>query len=333
MSTLRIIVATLILAATSRVGARDAVWQPLPPLPVGAAGFAAVTLDGALHVAGGTTWEADQKRTLDRHWRWPIDDPSWSEQPRLPRPFAHGASGLFGERLLIAAGSTGSETRADVMLLRRDGTSRPLGALPQPHAYGGSAVADGILYILGGTPNVDDVTQLHAAFSAFDLSTGRSETLPPYPDGPVLHPRLVVLGEQIIVFPGGTYDRRHGRVTNTTAVWAWDRRTRLWSSRAPYPFAVRGLGVCALGPGREVLTVGGVRAGPDGEARMTGEAFLYDAENNQFRPAPALPYAAALIELVRVGEWVYALGGEDRPRHRANDVFRARVADLRAATR
>ena len=37
---------------------------------------------------------------------------------------------------------------------------------------------------------------------------------------------------------------------------------------------------------------------------------------------------AALPGLVRAGDFVYSLGGEDRARHRTDECFRVKVAEL-----
>ncbi len=309
------------------------VWERQPDLPVGIAGFALAVHHGSLHVAGGSAWEDNAKLTLNRRWHWREGDSSWTKQPRLPRPYAYGAYGISGDALVLAGGTDGTATCDDLTAVGRDGAARNIGRLPQPTAYCGSVVSGDALYVLGGTTDIGDLARLHASFWTFDLATGRSEKLPDYPGGPALHPRPAVLDGRLVVFPGGTYDMQQARVVNGSATWAYEPATRRWVPRSDYPFAVRGLAVCALDSDRHILTAGGVRTHPNGVTAMTGECFLYDAANDQFHSLPALPHAVALMGSARIGEWVYVLGGEDRPQHRSVAVFRARISDLLATLR
>lgn len=317
--------------AAGPVLAASSVWERQPDLPVGIAGFALAVHDDSLHVAGGSAWEDNAKLTLDRRWVWREGDSSWTEQPQLSRPFAYGAYGVSGDTLVFAGGTNGITTCDDVTAVDPEGAVRKSSTMPQPTAYCGSAMSGDTLYVLGGTTDIDDLTKLHASFIVIDLQRNCLERLPDYPGGPVLHPRPVMLNGEIIVFPGGAYDASQRRAVNGSAVWAYEPATRRWTPRASYPFAVRGIAACALDSNRHALIAGGVRTHPNGETAMTGECFLYDAANDRFHVLPALPHAAALMGSARIGEWVYVLGGEDRPQHRSVAVFRARISDLLAS--
>jgi hypothetical protein len=320
----------VVLAGAGR--ARESIWEPQPSLPVGVAGFVAAEFGGKLHVAGGTAWSDGQKFTLDRRWSWRPGDPAWVQEAPLPRAFAYGASGRFAADWVLAGGATGSATRAEVIRIAAAGGGSTVGALTRPAAYCGSVAVGSRLFVLGGTENIDDLKQLRATFEAFDLSTGRAELLPDYPGGPALHPRLAAIDGGILVFPGGSVVAATGAVINGSAVWHYEFATRRWRPRTSFPFAVRGLAVCALDPGH-ILLAGGTRADRNGQSVMTSEAFVYAVTADAFRPLPPLPYAAALMEAVRSGDWIYVLGGEDQARHRAQAVFRAPLASLLEAAR
>jgi hypothetical protein len=321
------------LLASARPAIAASPWEPLPPLPVGVAGGAVFARDGVLDVAGGTAWETDRKLTLADRWRWRDGENGWTSRAALPHPFAHGLYGIFGDRLLIAGGSDGERTRREVYMIDADGDAKVVGTLPEPNAYGGAAVMETTLFVLGGTSDIDDLGRLGASFRAFDLQTGRTASLPDYPGGAVMHARLAVVGDRVLVYPGGTYDSTERRASNLSAVWSYHVPTRRWSRRADYPFSVRGLGVGALDADRFVLTAGGYRSAGGGEMRMTAECFIHDTRIDRYRALPPLPHAAMLMEVVRDGGWVYVIGGEDRARHRVPSVYRARIADLIAAPR
>jgi N-acetylneuraminic acid mutarotase len=331
MSLARVLIWLSFAPALQAGGPAAAFWEPLPSLPVGIAGFAATANGAGITVAGGTTWEGDQKLTLDRRWEWPFGGGGWLEREPLPRPYAHGAAGRHENRLVLAAGSDGFMMRNDVIAIPDRGRPNVIGALTEPAAYCASAVAGNMLYVLGGARDIGDLTTLGSSFHAFDLQTGSSESLPAYPGGPVMHARLAVIPNRILVFPGGTYDTTHRRAINQSAVWSYTFDKRRWTRLKDYPFAVRGLAVCTLEAGGHIFAAGGYRSTTGNDPQMTGACFVYDVMADRYDPLPPLPYAAMLMETVRDHEFVYVLGGEDRSRHRATQVFRASIAALLAA--
>ena len=99
--------------------------------------------------------------------------------------------------------------------------------------------------------------------------------------------------------------------------------TKRWEKLAPLPYAVRGLTACAL-DGRRILLAGGYKN--DAE-EFTDEAFVYDINTGKYTPTQPLPYKA-MVSLVKVGDWIYCLGGEDRKKHRTDAVFRIKWKEL-----
>ena len=57
------------------------------------------------------------------------------------------------------------------------------------------------------------------------------------------------------------------------------------------------------------------------------EAFIYDMKTDTYAGASALPYAAS-VALVKLDDWLYCLGGEDRKKHRTDAAFRIRWKEL-----
>jgi hypothetical protein len=60
---------------------------------------------------------------------------------------------------------------------------------------------------------------------------------------------------------------------------------------------------------------------------FTAEAFIYDTAADQYTVAPPLPYRA-MASLVKSGDWIYCLGGEDRKKHRTDAAFRIQWKEL-----
>lgn len=311
-------------SATSAKAA-EVVWHSAAPMPVANAGFAHGVIDDHLVIAGGTTWEQGIKRVLTRSWTFSPAQNRWTELRALPRAFAFGGFGVVDGELYLLSGYDGARTRSDGFALSLSRGVRCFQVAPA--AYAGAA-ADGLaLYRLGGTPNLSDLSRLTAHFERHDRA-GAIERLPDFPGGAVLHAALVALHGNIYVFPGGKYDAARHVATNTRGAWRYDPPTRTWTGLAPYPFAVRGLGACAINE-RFILVGGGFKTAAAGSpAVLTSACYLYDTATDRYVSAPALPYAAMLVGFEKVGGSIYAMGGEDGDRHRSAAVHCAQIAAL-----
>lgn len=298
----------------------DPIWKSTAPLPAGLAGFAHTAIGPTLVIAGGTRWENDVKHTLSAVVVYDPATNTWSEGSPLPRPFAFGPFGTFEGRLFAAGGDDGERTRSDIV-----GLASPL-VLPAPAAYAGGALWQGRLHVLGGTPDLRDLSQTHARFHALNFSSGQQEQLPDFPGGPAIHIALTSLDDGLLAFTGGRWDADSRRLVNMDEAWRYDPGKRTWTRLPPYPFPARGVAACALDD-RHVLLAGGYRSFGD-RMDVTAECFLYDAVRDRYLPLPPLPVEAMTIGLLRDNDTIYMIGGEDRPRTRSAAVYRASISDL-----
>ena len=94
---------------------------------------------------------------------------------------------------------------------------------------------------------------------------------------------------------------------------------------APLPFAVRGITACTLDDSH-IFLGGGYKSNADG---FTAETFIYDIKGGKYAATTPLPYKA-MVSLVKLGDWLYCLGGEDRMKHRTDAMFRIKWRDLLA---
>jgi N-acetylneuraminic acid mutarotase len=96
-------------------------WERLAPLPVGNGGFVGGAIEGAIVVAGGTTWKDDTKYWLDQTWVYDSRRNAWHEAGRLPAPVGYGVAGqdVDTDTVWIAGGSTGSETHHALWKIER----------------------------------------------------------------------------------------------------------------------------------------------------------------------------------------------------------------------
>ena len=106
---------------------------------------------------------------------------------------------------------------------------------------------------------------------------------------------------------------------------AYDFAAQSWRSIRPFHKPVRGLNVITLDEKRVYLSGG---YGTDAEGFLD-EAFVYDTETDRYRPAKPMPFKA-LTCLVRCGGYLYALGGEDKKKHRTDQCWRVKVEELLA---
>lgn len=299
----------------------DKPWESVAPLPIGLAGFAVGTVGTQVVVAGGTQWTGGGKVTMATVVVYNPRTNHWENQAAWPRPFAFGPFAAWRDLLVAWGGSDGNRTRSD----RADTTATEI-ILPDPVAYAGSALLEGRLYILGGTPELRSVAQATSKFQAIDLVSGSVVPLPDFPGGPCIHVALAAAGGRVWAFTGGRWEANLRRLLNISEAWSYDPGAHTWRALASAPFSSRGVGALALNE-RYILLAGGYRDTLGGP-RVTASCLVYDTRRDAYHIAPDLPIAVMLAGLVRVEDEVYVLGGEDLPRHRSDRVYRATVSEL-----
>jgi len=312
--------------------AAPSIWEPLASLPSGRAGFASSSSETHLVIAGGTRWENDVKLTLLDCLQYDLTSHSWSVAPPLPRAFAYGVDIASSGAWLLLGGDDGESTRADGMWVPSEGTPNPHRTLSQPVALAGSTTLAGRLYVVGGTDDFRKLERATAQFFSLDAKSGLIRELPNVPGGPRILPAVAAFDGQVVAITGARIGVGTAEVENLTDAWCYSTVNEKWSAIAAYPFPVRGLTACTLNS-RYVLLAGGFRTSlvSSVPSAFTDNCFLYDAKDNRYLPLPPLPYSAMLGGLVRQGEFLYIVGGEDRQRHRSALVYRTTVAKLFAA--
>ena len=77
---------------------------------------------------------------------------------------------------------------------------------------------------------------------------------------------------------------------------------------------MRGLNSCVLDE-RHIFLAGGYKED------FTDEAFIYDTETDSYFKTAPLPYRG-MVSLIKNGDNLYCLGGEDKMRHRSDLAYR-----------
>ena len=186
--------------------------------------------------------------------------------------------------------------------------------------------------MVGGTDDFRKLERATDRFFSLDITSGLIRELPPIPGGPRILPAVAALDGEVIALTGARVGAGTVDVENLTEAWRFSTVSETWSAIADYPFPVRGLIACALTP-RYVLLAGGFRTSMVAQmpSAFTDTCFLYDAKDDRHLALPPLPYSAMLGGLIRHGEFIYIIGGEDRPRHRTGLVYRTTISKLIAA--
>ncbi|MBI3552838.1 MAG: hypothetical protein HY077_09990 [Elusimicrobia bacterium] len=132
-------------------------WAALLPLPVAVYAHVAVQ-DGSLYVVGGSINNGTTLTSAVYYSRINADGTlaGWQETTALPQPVAQHVAALVGGKVYVVGGWTGSAPTADMnaAATRSDGSLdawAKAASLPHPLYLHAGTVADGVLYLSGGS--------------------------------------------------------------------------------------------------------------------------------------------------------------------------------------
>jgi N-acetylneuraminic acid mutarotase len=302
-------------------------WEPVTPLPQPNGGFMAGCVGGKIIIAGGTNWKNDTKQWLDEVHAFDPATNQWTAGGKLPHPLAYAACASDGSKMYFAGGADGTRGRKEVYALDAQMNLTKLGDLPEPVVFAGGAFRAGKLCILGGTPDPDDWSKATADLRELDLGSMKLQSHAPLKAlGHGLGiPGVALSGDRLFAFTGAFLNPATKEVGNIAEAFAFDFKSGAWRALKPFYKPVRGLNETELDD-RHFYLAGGY--GTDAE-EFLGEAFIYEVETDQYRPAKPMPFKS-LSSLVKCGGFVYALGGEDKKKHRTDQCWRIKVDELLA---
>jgi N-acetylneuraminic acid mutarotase len=307
----------------TNAAAAPSAWEQLAPLPVPNGGFVSGSLDGKIIVAGGVTWEGDTKIWLDQIWTYDPKVNVWRETGRLPAPLAYPVVGHSGSALWFASGSSGEVTHRTLWKMDPGRSPRVAATLDHGFVYAAGALIGQTLYATGGTDDQGRVDRLTNKFVGIDLRTGAITPLPDYPEVGLTTGTAAAANGKLYVFGGARWDATQKTVVNHASAHAYSPRDQRWERLPDLAYPGRGYAAVALDD-RHILVAGGYRSD---EVEFVADAYIFDPQSRTFKRTTPLPYAA-MVNLVKTGEWIYCLGGEDRKRHRTDAVFRIRSQEL-----
>jgi N-acetylneuraminic acid mutarotase len=278
---------------------------------------------GEIILAGGTNWKDDTKQWLRRIYAYKASSNSWSETGWLDVPIAYAAAGEFDGALWFAGGSSGTNTHTAVWKIDAKHNPKTVFTLGEGFALAGSAVVGDSLLVLGGTDDMNNLARATNVFRAISLRNGRVTRLADYPEPAFVTGASATVGARFFAFGGARWDAGSNTVANLSSAHSFNTMTKRWEKLTPFPYPVRGLTACSV-DGSRIYLAGGYKN--DAE-EFTDDAFTYDINTGRYTAAPPLPYKA-MVHLVKSGEWVYCLGGEDRKKHRSDAVYRIPLRTL-----
>lgn len=304
------------------LGAAEQPWQALPPLPEANGGFVSAEVPGALLVVGGTNWIAGEKQWLRTVHRLDLATLRWDSLEPLAQPLAYALGGRSAAGPIFVGGTTGTEAfQGAVRVTGRKVASEAAHGVTVPAVISaGGQIGDELIWA-GGTDDAANVKGFRRDAFAWNTHTGVRRTLPSYPGPAFGTAASAVAGEEVFIFGGARWDESTQAVVNLREAFAFAPRKNTWRRLNPLPSAVRGLAAVTL-DNRHVYLGGGYK--DDG---FTDQAWIYDVDADRYLPATQLPQTAS-VGLVKSGEFVYCLGGEDRMKHRSAAVFRIRASAL-----
>jgi N-acetylneuraminic acid mutarotase len=298
-------------------------WERLAPLPVGNGGFIGAAIGGSLVIAGGTTWQGEIKNWLDQIWVYEPARRAWREAGRLAAPLAYGVTGQGADSAWWAGGSSGQVTHRELWRIGADFVPQRIATLDAGFVYATGGRMGNKLYVVGGSADQGALDQVGNRCFSIDLGTGAVTRLADYPETGLMTGTAAVVGDRLHVFGGARWDAERKTAVNHASAHAYSAVTGRWTALLRLPHPGRGYTAVALDD-QHIYLAGGYR---DDAVEFVADAYLFDVKLGRYLPTTPLPYAA-MVGLVRNGEWLYCLGGEDRKRHRTDAVFRLRWREL-----
>lgn len=313
----------VIKAITPGLVAAAAGWERIAPLPIGNGGFIAAAFGREIMVAGGTTWDGDTKKWLDPIWIYDPERNVWREAGRLAAPLAYAATGQDANTLWFAGGSSGTATNHALWKIEKGHSPQRVASLDRGIVYAASALIGSTLYAVGGTDDQAALDRVSPTLFGIDIKTGVITRLADYPEKGLTTAAAAAIGDRFFVFGGARWDEDAKKVVNHATAYVYSVAKKRWNALPRLPHAGRGLAAVAL-DARHILVAGGYR---NDEVEFVTDALLLEVETGRYLQTTPLPYAA-MVSLVKSGDWIYCLGGEDRKRHRTDAVYRIRWKDL-----
>lgn len=309
------------LMMTSILAAANA-WEKLPDLPAPNGGFIAGETDGKVVVVGGTNWQSEQKAWLSTVHQFDPVSLTWMTLEPLTEPIAYGIGATIDGAFVVVGGTDGQHPRPGLIRIAKGRvTVSKSGGLTLPAVIGAGGAVNGEIIAVGGADDAANVKGLGRTTTGLDPKSGTIRMLADYPGPGFGVAASAVSRGELFLFAGVKWNAATNGVANFSEAYAFSLRENRWRTVKPYPIAARGVTAVALDD-RHIYLAGGY-----GADAFTDRAFVYDVVADTYRDARVLPYPGQ-VGLVKCGEYVYCIGGEDRMKHRSAALHRIAISEL-----
>lgn len=315
-------------------------WADLPPLPEAVSGHFAGAHDGALIVAGGSSFavQGGEKAWHDGIWVLLPGADAWIDGGTLPHALAYGASASTADGVIIAGGSDGARHYAETWRLRWNGETvsvEPLASLPGPTAYCGGALLNGVVYIVGGQTAPDATAALDSVWALDVANPDAWQVLEALPGPGRILPVVAAQAGALYVFSGA--DLAAGEDGTATRTYLTDEHRYTpetgWSVTAAAPRPVVAAPAHAFGQAH-VLVFGGddgthyaeTAALGDNHPGFANDILAYHTITDSWAQYGEVSEPVVTTAAVEWQGRIVIPGGEDRPGHRAASVQSAKAA-------
>lgn len=292
-------------------------WERRPNIPVGTHGSAVVCIDSTVYLIGGTRWQNGAKEWLKDAWRSTDFGQTWQRCEHSPGPLAYSAAAVLNGKIYLAGGTDGVHTSAAVFVWDGRTASLKIASLATPRAFAASGGFGSRLFVAGGLTDALRLESGTADACVIDAAHPRVAPLPPLPSGPLSLSAGASSGDAFYVFGGAIFAAAGLR--NSSISWRYSHADHAWERLPDYPLPVRCLAAVALSNG-SLYIAGGFGGTADG-GEFVRRAFVYDPKERTYRSSIPLPKAMA-THLVRLGDTVFCLGGEDGDAQRTAESYR-----------
>src|SRR5665213_309674 len=288
-------------------------WEEKQPLPVATAGAASAIFGQNLLVAGGTHWNGDSKRWLDRVNLYDFKSGQWRGGPKLPKAFAYGcfAGTQAGFEIIGGCDSTGGYR--DSWVLKPGGSAwhRSKDA-PRNFVFAAAEEWSRHLYVFGGC--VSDRDPASARGEVWIRNTNRVwHQISFLPRRDILLSAHACACDKIYLFGGYSISPR-GDVLNHDDSFSFDCNTHKWTSLRKLPSAARGSSAVAL-DNRWMVILGGYGTG------FLRTVLFYDIARDRYEEGTPLPIGLLGTHFSLYKDVIYGAGGEDRRRGRTSKLL------------
>ena len=304
-------------------------WEALPPLPAPNGGCLAGVQENKIVIVGGTHWEGGFKNWLKEVHVFDTATRKWTTlEGAADAPLAYGLEvqartpqreGVphFG----FLGGTDGTQAVKAVGTVRNGKVQlAPMPNLPAGLVLmAGGVFEDQQLVVIAG--GMDDPGNLAGVRRETHLIVRDVvKRAADYPGKPFAVAASAVVGDELLVFGGMNHDATTQMPVNTDAAYAYSPAKDAWRPLKPLVRPNRGLSAVVLNE-QHVYIAGGYTDD------FTADAVVYDVKNDTYTSAPPLPLAA-MVKLIRCGDFIYCLGGEDKKQSRTDKCFRISVGQL-----